>query len=151
MARKAEIIGTATDHAAQAWDVRESRPTAHGFDILIGWPQGEPRGKGGRGVAVILTAELARYLAETRQRDIDLPIGLTAAKRLRRELGVSWSWDAWWADRADDLQALTLADFCTRHGCSMGAASQRRAALSDCLASQNTTAEAAPSTPSSSG
>lgn len=145
MSRKAEIIGTATDHAGQVWDVRERRTTQHGFDILIGWPQCEPRGQGGRGVAVILSAELARYLAETRQRDIDLPIGLTAAKRLRRELGVTWSWDAWWADRADDLSSITLDAFCRRHGCSMGAASQRRASLP----SSTTTAADTPRTPSS--
>jgi hypothetical protein len=63
-----------------------------------------------------------------RQRDIDLPIGLTAAKRLRRELGVSWSWDAWWAERREDLLSMTLEAFCAKHGCSVGAASQRRAA-----------------------
>lgn len=129
MARHADIIGTATDHAGQVWDVRERRPTTHGFDVLIGWPQGEPRGRGGRGVAVILTADLARYLTSTRQRDIDLPIGRTAAQRLRTVLGVSWSWDAWWADRADDLRSMTLEAFCGRHGCSIGAASQRRARL----------------------
>lgn len=129
MARHAEIIDQATDAAGQVWDVRERRATNHGFDILIGWPSAAERGKGGRGVAVILTAELARYLVETRQRDIDLPIGLTAAKRLRREIGVSWSWDDWWAARADDLGAMTLDAFCARHGCSTGAASQRRAVL----------------------
>jgi hypothetical protein len=129
LARQAEILCQATDHAGNPWDVRETRPTAHGFEVMIGWPQGEARGQGGRGVAVILTAELARYLVETRQRDIDLPIGLTAAKRLRRELGVSWSWDAWWQARQEDLQAMTLQAFCERHGCSMGAASQRRSAL----------------------
>lgn len=127
MARVADIIGTATDHAGMVWDVRERRPSKHGFDVLIGWPQGELRGRGGRGVAVILSAELARYLVETRQRDIDLPIGRTAAQRLRTVLGVSWSWDAWWAGRADDLRTLTLEEFCRRHGCSIGAASQRRA------------------------
>lgn len=129
MARHADIIGNATDHAGLVWDVRERRPSKHGFDVLMGWPQGEPRGQGGRGVAVILSAELARYLVETRQRDIDLPIGLTAAKRLRRELGITWSWDAWWAARADDLRALTLEAFCNLHGCSIGAASQRRAEI----------------------
>lgn len=118
MARHADIIGNATDHAGLVWDVRERRPSKHGFDVLIGWPQGEPRGQGGRGVAVILSAELARYLVETRQRDIDLPIGLTAAKRLRRELRITWSWDAWWAARADDLRTLTLEAFCNLHGCS---------------------------------
>lgn len=129
MARHADIIGTATDHAGQVWDVRERRSTQHGFDVLIGWPQGEPRGRGGRGVAVIVSAELAHYLIETRQRDIDLPIGLTAAKRLRHELGVTWSWDAWWAARSADLHSMTLEAFCARHGCSIGAASQRRARL----------------------
>lgn len=130
MARKAEIIGQATDHIGEPWDVREKRPTVHGFDIMIGWPQGELRGQGGRGVAVILSAELANYLINTRQRDIDLPIGLTAAKRLRRELGVEWSWDTWWADRQTDLHSMTLEAFCQKHGCSMGAASQRRSGKS---------------------
>lgn len=131
MARKAQIIGRATDYAGVLWDVRERRPTAHGFDLLIGWPHGEPRGQGGRGVATILSAELARYLTELqpRPRDIDLPIGGTTIKRLRNELGISWSWDDWWHARASDLDSLTLEAFCALHGCSVGAASQRRAAL----------------------
>jgi len=134
MARKAEIIGQATDWRGTAWDVRERRETAHGFDILVGWPQGEARGRGGRGVATIITAELARYLTETRLRDVDLPISLTAVKRLRREIGVSWSWDDWWTARSEDLSTMTLEAFCAKHGCSMGAASQRRTALGDCSA-----------------
>jgi hypothetical protein len=128
MARSAEIVGTATDWIGRGWDVRERRPTAHGFDVLVGWPQDAPRGRGGRGVAVILTPEIAHYLASTRQRDLDLPIGLTAAKRMRRELDVSWSWDAWWSDRRNDLLSMTLEAFCAKHGCSIGAASQRRSA-----------------------
>lgn len=129
MARKALIIGCATDWQGVAWDVRERRPTRHGFDVLIGWPAGEPRGRAGRGVATILTVELAHYLGQTRLRDIDLPIGLTAARRLRRVIGLAWSWDEWWAKRREDLLSLTLEAFCARHGCSMGAASQRRAAI----------------------
>ena len=43
------------------------------------------RGRGGRGVATILTYELSLYLTETRQRDLDLPIALNACKRLRKE------------------------------------------------------------------
>jgi len=127
MARKAHIIGRATDYAGVEWDVREGRPTKHGFDVLIGWPRGEARGKGGRGVATIITAELAQYLQATRLRDTDLPIGMSTVKRMRAEIGVSWSWDDWWAVRADDLSTMTLEAFCDKHGCSMGAASQRRA------------------------
>lgn len=130
MARNAQIIGEAVDVWGAVWDVRERRPTEHGFAVEIGWPRDAKRGRGGRGVAVILTEPLARYLTDTRQRDIDLPIGLTAAKRLRAQLGVRWDWDAWWAEREEDLRTLTLEQFAAKHGCSIGAASQRRAALS---------------------
>lgn len=129
MAREAQIIGNATDYAGVEWDVRERRPTAHAFHVLIGWPKGESRGKGGRGVAAIISAELAQYLQSTRLRDVDLPIGTTTVKRMRAEIGVSWSWDDWWGARADDLRTMTLQAFCDKHGCSLGAASQRRAAL----------------------
>lgn len=126
MGRKAQIIGQATDHAGVCWDVREARHTVHGFAILLGWPRGEPRGRGGRGTATILTAELARYLASTRPRDVLLPLSGTTIGRLRASIGLRWSWDDWWADRAADLHGLTLETFCARHGCSMGAASERR-------------------------
>lgn len=129
MGRKAQVIGQATDVHGNVWDVREARPTEHGWDILIGWPHGEPRGKGCRGVRVINSVELAQYIMATRLRDLSLPIGVTTAKRLRSELGMSWSWDTWWSARAPDLVRMTLAEFCQRHGCSMGAASQRRHAL----------------------
>lgn len=130
MARRARIIGRVLDVHGRAWDVREYRPTAHGFGIAVGWPQGEPRGRGGRGVAVVPTQALVEYLTATRLKNTaDLPIGTTAIKRLRRELGIRWDWDAWWAGRRDDLLGLTLERFCARHGCSLGGASQRRAAL----------------------
>lgn len=129
MARTATIIGTATDWQSQSWDVRESKPTDHGFNLLIGWPQGEPRGRGGRGVAVIITPELAKYLLQTRLRDVTLPIGHTTTKRLRASLDIHWSWDDWWLSRMDDLLQMTLEAFCKKHGCSTGAASQRRTAI----------------------
>lgn len=131
MGRKAQVIGQATDAQGAVWDVRERRASGHGWDILIGWPHGEPRGRGCGGVKAILTAELARYLIDTRPRDVALPIGLTTIKRLRHDLGLSWSWDAWWQDRATDLQSMTLEQFCARHGCSIGAASQRRQQMRD--------------------
>lgn len=129
MSREATITGHATDWIGDGWDVRERRATAHGFEVLIGWPDTVERGRGGGGVTVIITAELAQYLSATRLRDIDLPIARTTAKRLRAALGVGWSWDDWWHGRRADLAALTLEAFCARHGCSIGAASQRRAAL----------------------
>ncbi len=129
MGRRALIIGRATDWQGAEWDVREGRATIHGFDVLVGWPHGEPRGQGGRGVATILTVELAAYLQATRPRDVNLPVGETAVKRLRNAIGLRWSWDDWWAARAADLQTMTLEQFCALHGCSTGAASQRRMTL----------------------
>lgn len=130
MARVAEIICTVDDVHGVSWDVRERRSTLHGFDVLLGWPSSAQRGRGGQGPAVIPTAALAEYLAVTRLRSVELPIGTSTAKRVRAGLGLRWDWDAWWASRADDLRSMTLETFCARHGCSLGAASQRRAALS---------------------
>lgn len=136
MARHADIIGDALDVSGILWQVHEARPTKHGFDVLIGWPDGEPRGRGGRGVATIITPALARYLTATRLRDVDLPLGRTAVKRLRADLGLKWSYADWWAERQDDLRTLTLEAFCALHGCSIGAASMHRTKITIPRASQ---------------
>lgn len=104
MAREAHIIGEAGDIHGTRWDVRERRPTNHGFWVELGWPQGVPRGRGGHGVSTILTPPLAHYLRQTRPRDIDLPIAHTTRARLRRELGAVWDYEAWW-DAAHRLSA----------------------------------------------
>lgn len=126
MARSAHIIGQATDVHGIEWDVRERRPSGLGWDVMVGWPHDAPRGRGCGGVRVIVTVELAQHLADTRLRDTRLPIGVTTAKRIRQDLGIGWSWDAWWTARTSDLLSMTREQFCQRHGCSMGAASQRR-------------------------
>lgn len=127
MARKATIIGEAKDVFGVVWDVRERRKTNHGFDIEIGWPRNAQRGRGGRGVATIITSKLADYMQATvRVRDIDLPVGRNTIKRIRRELNLYWSWDEFWLEKSDDLLSMTLESFCRKHNCSIGAASQRR-------------------------
>jgi len=88
MARTARIIGQTTDVFGQLWEVRERRPAPHGWLVEIGWPLGHARGRGGRGVTIILTQPLAEYLTATRPRAIRLPIGGTAVKRLRARLGL---------------------------------------------------------------
>lgn len=80
-------------------------------------------------MAVVITEQLARYLRATRLRDIDLPVSSNAAKRMRRDIGLRWSWDDWWRAREDDLRMMTLEAFASKHKCSIGAASQRRSAL----------------------
>lgn len=131
MARQATIIGQAEDITGEVWDVRESRPTPHGFAVLLGWPQSVQRGPGGGSPRAILTPHLADYLAAHCHAPaaIDLPIGRTTVKRLRKALGQDWYLDneQWWRDRKEDLLSMTLDDFCARHGKTPGAASRWRA------------------------
>lgn len=126
MGREAQIIGHTVDIFNVEWDVREKRK-ANGFDVKIGWPTLENRGRGGRGVGIILTQKLAEYLLATRLKDVDLPISNTAVKRLRKKLGIRWSWETYWIDKKDDLLKMSLSKFCDKYDCSIGAASQRRA------------------------
>lgn len=132
MAREATVIDQAVDAWGDAWDVREARPTRHGFDVLLGWPAGAPRGKGGSGgPKVVVTAELARYIDALRgtRRPLELPIGVTTIKRLRRLLGHNSHVDraAWWEQRANDLGDLTIEAFAKRHGCPSGRPRRRAA------------------------
>lgn len=131
MARQATIIGQVEDINGEVWDVREARPTPHGFAVLLGWPQSIQRGQGGGGVRVILTPHIADYLAAHchAPNKIDLPISGTTIKRLRKLLGQDWTLDneQWWHDHKADLLSSTLTDFCQHHGKSQGAASQWRA------------------------
>jgi len=130
MARKATIIGEAKDVFGVVWDVRERRDTNHGFRLEIGWPRNAQRGRGGRGVATIITPNLSDYMQITvRLKDVDLPVGRNTIKRIRKDLDLYWSWDKYWSERNGDLQSMTLDSFCKKHNCSIGAASQRRREL----------------------
>lgn len=134
MAREATIIGQITDFFDDLWDIREGRPTPHGWDLLLGWPCGIPRGRGGSGgPRVILTKEVAGYLETVRDspQKAELPCGRTTIKRLRKLLGHSWFEDnqLWWLDHLDDLASLTTTDFSKKYSKSTGAVSQNRAVL----------------------
>lgn len=126
MARRNAPLGRVLDVWGAPWDVHERRPTVHGWMVGVGYPAPAHERQG---AAVILTHSLAEYLIATRPRDVVLPLGSTVIKRLRRELGLRWDWDIWWAERSGDLATMTLDAFCARHGCSIGAASQRRSSL----------------------
>jgi hypothetical protein len=59
---------------------------------------------------------------------INLPIGATVIKRLRRMLGYHRYRDRtlWWTARREDLLTMVLSKFCEKHNCCIGAASQMR-------------------------
>lgn len=134
MARHATIVDRIKDLWGDEWDVREYRPTGHGFPVALGWPTGVPRGRGGSGgPRAVLTEPVVIYLAGLRDspQDIRLPIGRTTLKRLRRALGHHWRVDraAWWEARVEDLSDLTLTAFAAKHGVSVASASHARSAL----------------------
>lgn len=134
MARQARIIRQVTDTWGDLWDVRELRATAHGFEVMLGWPANLDRGQGGAGgPRVIVTEELGRHFEEHRSSmsQLSLPIGNTAIKRVRKLLGHHRQLDraAWWEFRADDLAELTIDTFADRHGVSVGAVVNARHAL----------------------
>ena len=61
MGRKAIILSVEQDWEGNDWDIRERRPTKHGWSVLLGWPSGYPRGRGGiGGPSAILTQPLVR-------------------------------------------------------------------------------------------
>ena len=130
MGRKAQIIGQIVDVHGEMWDVRETRETTHGWRLYIGWPHSVERGRGGRGPGTVPTQPLIEYLSTTRAKDVILPVSRGVITRLRAEHDINWDWSAWWGERKGDLFALTLEAFCDKHGCSMGAASQRRTEMS---------------------
>jgi hypothetical protein len=133
LGRVARVLYQVFDHFGVEWDVREERPTGHGFDVLMGWPTGIPRGQGGGGVRTILTTPLADWLEMHRScpAQVDLPVGRNVVKRLRRALGHDHYQDIrkWWLNRFDDLVSLTLVEFSDKHGVSMGAADNWRREL----------------------
>lgn len=128
MARHARIIAQVGDAWGSLWDVHAARETTHGWSLMLGWPVGLPRGRGGSGgVRVILTRELAAYLEAHRMAPgaMALPCGRGVIKRLRALLGMDWRTDneAWWLDRLDDLADLSGVEFARRHGVSSAAVS----------------------------
>lgn len=123
-ARTATIIGSRNDVFGCRWDVRELRPTNHGFQLAIGWPirHGERMsGKGYGGPRIIPTRALYRYWRKCQlARDgsiYDLPASRRALQRVRRILGFNFysANRRWWEDRLCDLSTLTGAEFARLH------------------------------------
>jgi len=124
VARKAIIIATVADTWADLWDVREERPTIHGWPLRLGWPHGVPRGRGGTGgPRIIVTPDLeALCRASPKNLPLGLPCGTNAIKRVRRLLGLNRYWECqyWWLSRLDDLDILSGHDFALKHKVSEG-------------------------------
>ena len=118
------------DAWGDGWLVEDSRATEHGFEIYLGRPA-EVSGPQGR--TTIITEEVAAHFERHRRSPdrLDVPLSQTTIKRIRSVLGHHRYQDAevWWLERVQDLERLTIADFCVRHKVSAGAVSEARTAL----------------------
>jgi hypothetical protein len=115
------------------YDVYETRPSKHGFDLLFGYPVRAHRrlytAKGKPGL--IATSELVAYWEAHRtdlHANFDLPAGKTTLIRVRHRLGFNMILDqeAVWRERIPDLEALPLDEFAKKYNVTYHTAVQWR-------------------------
>jgi hypothetical protein len=126
------VCGEVKDVDGTLWDVRDVRDTRHGFDLRFGtpandhgaFPCGPPR--------LIATGALRDFWEANQIKGhgflFDLPAGRSTLKRVRRRLGFNQRDDTreFFADRAEDLELLSVREFAARHGIARGVAGDWR-------------------------
>jgi hypothetical protein len=130
---KRKLLMEVKDIDGDLWSVYESRPTNHGWPVLLGRPDGA---RGPAANAIILTRDLADHLTRHRRDKrldmLDLPeISHGAIKVLRKRLGLNRYDDAraFFETRTRDLGSLTSDEFARKHGVTAGAAEHWRLQL----------------------
>lgn len=112
------------------WAVREFRETKHGFPIAFGYRLEDWGLPSLGGSWIIITHPLRRYLESIRMRpsDADLPIGVTALTRLRRDLGHHHERDMlrFYKHHRRDLRKMTDKEFGAKFGIEEGAVRRYR-------------------------
>ncbi len=132
--RKYVVLAQVKDVFGDIWDVRQIRPTKHGFDLLYGSPEPGSQKYWGGPPRLIAHQPLVDYW-ETNQATIrmiyDLPGGRTTFKRLRHHLGFNYHRDlnTFYMQRIDDLEHLTTRQFAARHNVDYNVASDARRKL----------------------
>ena len=133
------ILFQVQDHQGTFYDVFDSRPTNHGFNLLFGFPTRMHRrlftnfGKPG----LIATPELVAFWEKHRGEikiNLDLPAGHTTLIRARMKLGFNQFEDykATWVERIPDLQSLPVAEVAKKYNVEVGTVySWRRTLLGD--------------------
>lgn len=124
------ILGQVRDVEHTLWDVRQIRDTKHGFDLLFGTPE-LARYRGGH-PSLIATQPLIDFWDANRTMHdgvlYDLPAGRSTLKRLRHRFGFHYLDDlsAFWKERLEDLEALTVRQFAMRHNVDVGVVFETR-------------------------
>jgi hypothetical protein len=116
------ICGEVKDVDGVWWDVRDVRDTRHGFDLCFGTPAND-HGAFRGGLPRLIATEALRDFWEANSIKghgflYDLPAGRTTLKRVRGRLGFNQRDDTreFFADRAEDLESLSVREFAARYG-----------------------------------
>lgn len=132
---KFPILGQLRDVEGTVWDIRDVRPTKHGFDLMFGnktldhgpnWI-GLPR--------LICTKELYDFWDQNRVKGegflFSLPAGRTTLKRLRKRYRFNFDNDVdkLWQDRLEDLKSMKPRDFAKKYEIKLSQAFDRRTQL----------------------
>jgi hypothetical protein len=123
-------LGEIIDIENTLWDVREIRPTKHGFDMHYGTRAS--RAYNGRIPRLIATIDLMEFWSANGTRHdgflFDLPASHHSLTSMRARLGFNFfeATAAFWEDRIADLASLSSQEFATRHGVTPCSAASRR-------------------------
>jgi hypothetical protein len=116
--RERATICQVRDVHGENWNVRQIRPTKHGFFLFFGSPAGRTWSSS---ACLVATKELRNFWDANRTRHdgfmYDLPAGRTTIKRVRHALQFNFrhDWMKFWGDRMDDLKNMKARDFAVKH------------------------------------
>jgi hypothetical protein len=128
---KYPVLYQVRDVDNELWDVRDVRPTKHGFDVLYGsrvYRLTNYR----NGPSLIVTRQLFDYWEANKTKHdgilFDLPAGRTTLKRARARLGFHYDRDVknYWAEHLHDLEKLPAREVAARHNVDICVAYKRR-------------------------
>jgi hypothetical protein len=118
--RRSEVV-TIKDALGLEWDIKEARPTKHGFDLYYGKRKNATAYDVGGPNRLIYTNELKAFWERCSPRHdgtiFDLPAGRTTLKRARVALGFNWDRDSerFWRKHRHDLETLSPREFEKKH------------------------------------
>jgi hypothetical protein len=118
--RDSEVV-TIKDALGLEWDIKEARPTRHGFDLYYGKRKDASSYNIGGPNRLIYTNELKAFWDKHSLRHdgtiFDLPAGRTTLKRARTALGFHWDKDSerFWRKHKSDLKSLRPQEFEERY------------------------------------
>lgn len=127
--------GQVKDFNKAPWNVREVRPTKHGFDLCFGIPCNTYNRPYRGSSRLIVTKALRDYWHAHRTKSLrfflDLPASSGSIQLALRRLRFCHRADvkAFWTDRVEDLASLPTREFAAKHGVDPAAAFEWRLKL----------------------